>query len=77
MPRWGLTGSNQGRVKSFDVVGRHEEDPAFGGGHPVDGVQKAAEGQTIQALVSGLKSWTKKVKNISASPYNTEEMNYT
>ena len=59
------------------MVGRHEEDPAFGGGDAVDGVQKAAEGQTIQALVSGLKSWTKKVKNISASPYNTEEMNYT
>jgi len=39
------------------VIGGHEEDPAFGRGHAVDCVQKAAEGQAVQALVGSLESW--------------------
>ncbi len=46
------------------MIGGHEEDPAFGRGHSVDGVQKAAEGQAVQALVGSFESW--KVNSVSS-----------
>ena len=64
MPVVDPSGSDERGVELVDVVGRHEDDAALGGGHAVDGVQQPGQRQPVQTL----QDFTQYVLHVSTKP---------